>query len=357
MAAAMAIPAVASSLSQAQGPPEHSSIRLQYSDYQDYQSNQDRISIKSPMLWVDTAIGEKTEFEGSLVLDSISGASPLYLDTVSGASGTGIEDSRKAASGLITQYFDSFSLGIGGVFSTEDDYESRGLNLETSLWTPSKNTTFNFGIAANRDDITSSNNAEINESRTTFNFLAGISQILNSRSLIQTNFTFSGGNGYFSDPYKLNDNRPQSRNLGAILTQYILYFPAEDFSLHVDYRFSHDSWGLNSNMFEFSIYKPLAKKWLVRPSLRYYTQNAADFFQDSYPPRDLNQFYSADQRLASFGGITTSFMIQRDLSQGFTVDLELGFLQQRSNFRPGGGSDNISPFYARFFTIGLTKTF
>ena len=83
--------AARSQLALAQSAPDEGVVALRYYDYRDWQPGVDRMSVKSPSLYALVPLSPTLAVEGSLVYDSVSGASPLFHDTVSGASGRGIE--------------------------------------------------------------------------------------------------------------------------------------------------------------------------------------------------------------------------------------------------------------------------
>jgi len=354
MSAALAIPGLAA----AQAPAAAPSVRFKYAYYDDYQPGEDRMKINAPMAWLRAPLGEHADVEGSIVYDAISGASPYYLDTLTGASGLGINDHRRAGDGRVTYYFDRFSVGVGGAYSDEDDYTSRGGQLESAVWTEDKNTIINFGAGLNRDSVGSTNNLELDETKRSQNYFLGVTQLLTSRSMLQSNLSLTIDDGYLSDPYKILDNRPASRDQYAWLTRYVLYFPDTDASLHADYRFYWNSWGVDSHTLEMAWFQQLAAGWLIRPGVRYYSQGAAFFFTSEFPPALFeNQFLSADQRLASFGSLTLGLKVVKELDQGFSIDAGFDFIQQSPNLSSGGGSDNIEPLFARIIYIGLAKIF
>lgn len=341
----------------AQSPPDQSTIRLQFDRYNDYQRTADRMLDYGPSFYFETPLGEKSSAEGSLGFDSISGASPLYLSSLSGASAVGIDDFRRSGDLNITHYFENFSLGIGGAASHEEDYSSVGGSLAGQIWSRDKNTVFSASVGANADDISASNDPSIDEHRHGLSYLLGVSQILSRRSSAQLNLTYSNGDGYFSDPYKPFDNRPHSRDQFALLARHVLFFPDLNASLHTDYRFAWDSWELQSHLFELAWYQPLGEIWTLRPNVRYYSQSDASFFHSVFPPEEPGSFYTADQRLSGFGGITAGLKIIWTIGDGYSADVSYSFLVQRADYALGTGSSGIEPFYAQFWSFGLTKKF
>ena len=360
LTAALAIPGIGiSTTALAQSAPEPAEIRFLYGGYSDYQgSGTDRVSVNSPMLWLKTPLGADTTLEMSGVLDSVSGASPWYLDSLSGASGLGIHEYRKAIDGKLTHSWERFSLGVGAAFSTEHDYESKSGSLEGKWWTEDKNTTLAAGFSADSDDISSSIDSTFNDTRHTQHYFFGVTQVISPNDIIQSNISYDDANGYLSDPYKPLDNRPRSRESWAWLTRYNRYLDSLDASLHLDYRLYHDSYGILSHTVEIALYKPFGDGWMVRPSIRYYTQKSADFFSATFPPETVGGYFSADERMGTFGGVTVGVKLEKDLGRGFSASAGVDYLVQDPGLALSGGTKaNVEKFYAPFFTIGIAKKF
>ena len=359
LAAALAIPGVTTS-TLAQTAPDEAAMRLQYSYYKDRQAGgEDRVRIRSPLAWARMPFGETWEAEGSFQYDSFSGASPQYLSTLSGASGKGINDIRRAGDLKFTRYFERFALGLGGLVSSEDDYNSRGGIFEGRWWTDDKNTTLTTGFAAYADDISATNNPRVDERRRTVHFLLGGTQVLDRSSLIQSNLSYGAANGFLTDPYKFFDNRPRNRHSLAWLTRYNRFIEKTRGSLHLDYRYYRDNWSIISHLFDVAYYQPLGSIWTFRPSVRYYTQSSADFFSNIYPPTDFDIHYSADQRLGGFGGVTLGLKVYCNIGWGTTLDLSAEYLRQKPDYKLGGdhNSEGIERFVAEIFSFGITKKF
>jgi len=356
LGAALAIPA-GSAL--AEGPPPISEIKLVYFDFQDWQSGgEDRMHIKSPMIWFATPLGDSWSVEGTLQLDDISGASPQYLDSLSGASGVGINDRRQWGDVRVSRYFERFSLSLGGAVSTEDDYISRSASIEGRWWTEDKNTTVSFGISPNFDRITSSNDGTLLERRRAFTYLVGLTQVLSPNSLLQSNFSYATGDGYHSDPYKFFDKRPTSRDQFAWLTRHNYFVAAADAALHTDYRFYWDSWSVQSHLLEVKWYQPLGEHFMVRPGIRYYSQDSAEFFSSEFPPLDENSNYSPDQRLASYGSLSYGLKVEYAIGEHVTLDALVQFIEQRGSWKLfGSGNSELKDYHARYTGVGVTAKF
>ena len=361
-AAALALPGMLPADAAAQAVADHGILQFKYLDYRDWQPGADRMTVRSPSLYTLIPINDTTEFEGSLVYDAMSGASPLYHNTLSGASGLGVTDYRTAGDAKVTKYFGAWSLGVAGVVSSERDYLSRGASLDARFYTDDRNRTWALGIAGANDRInpTNSNAGGItNAPRNTLEYLVGVTQALSPTQIVQSNVTYSYGHGYFNDPYKLLDTRPSERRILAWLTRYNQYFAEPDAALRLSYRYIDDSFGSNSSTITAAWVQALPREWSVTPALRYYTQAASWFYHD--PPAGsgfkLHEPYTMDTRLSAFGAFTVGVTVGKVFSDGWSADLRADFYRQQSSWRIGGGSPGLQSFSARWFIVGITKTF
>jgi hypothetical protein len=362
IAAALALPGMLPGTSLAQSAPDEGVIALRYYDYRDWQAGADRMSVRSPSLYALVPLSDTLTVEGSLVYDSVSGASPLYHDTVSGASGRGIGDYRSAADAKLTRYFGGSAIAVGAAYSHEQDYLSRAASVEWRTWSADRNRTFAIGMGAAKDRINAVegvNGPVLDQPRETYDYLLGITQVLDARSLVESSLTWSDGRGYYADPYKLHDARPDRRRIFAWLTHYNRYFPAWDATLRFAYRYLDDSFGDRSHMLEASWVQALPNGFTLTPTLRYLTQSAASFYRDPPFPEGFvpGGLYTADARLSAFGAVTLGLRLAKELPHGVTADLAVNVYRQRGDWRLGRGSPGLAEFSARWIELGLSKRF
>jgi hypothetical protein len=360
LAAALALPGILPATALAQLTPDPGLISLKYLDYRDWQPGADRIRVKTPSLYARKPLSDSLQAEGSIVYDSISGASPLYHNTLSGASHLGVTDYRTAGDAKLTKYFDRFAVGVGAAVSSERDYLSRALSLDVRVSSDDRNRTFAFGIGGAGDRINSTNGIAEGKERHTLDLLAGITQALSPDAIVQSTLTFSSGHGYYSDPYKMLDARPDHRQILAWLTRYNQYLAGLDASIGVSYRYLHDSFGTSSHTVDATWNQPLPNGWALAPSVRYYTQRAADFYFDPPFPQGFvpGELYTADARLSAFGALTAGLTLSKQLPDGWSFDVAVDFYRQRSDWHLGGdGSPGLEPFSARWIRTGISKSF
>ena len=360
IAAALALPGILPSHALAQTAPDEGVVAMRYLDYRDWQPGARRMTVRNPSLYALVPFGSSLAVEGSLIYDAMSGASPLYHDTLSGASGLGITDYRTVGDMKVTKYIDGNALAFGVAGSYERDYKSRAASFEWRRASADRNTTLAVGVAATRDSIDSANGVARNKHRETYDLLLGITQVLSSDALVESSVTWSDGRGYYSDPYKLLDTRPDQRRIFAWLTRYNRYLPHPDATLRVAYRYLDDSFGGRSHTVEASWVQTLPRGFTLMPMLRYYTQGAADFYHDPPFPEGSVQGepYTADTRLSAFGAITAGLRLAKSFPGGVTADVALSFYRQRAGWRAGGeGSPGLLEFSARWIEFGLEKRF
>jgi hypothetical protein len=327
------------------------------------------MSVRSPSLYALVPLSDTLAIEGSLVHDTMSGASPLFHNTLSGASGLSVTDYRAAGDVKLTKYFDGHALAVGAAYSHERDYISRAASVEFRTWTDDRNRTYALGFGAAKDRIDSVSTlvggvsvpgAARGERRETYEYLLGVTQVLRADAVVESSITWSDGRGYYNDPYKLLDVRPDRRRIFAWLTRYNQYLPRVDATLRIGYRYLHDSFGDRSHMLEASWVQSLPAGFTLTPTLRYLTQSAAGFYQDPPFPQGFvpGEPHTADTRLSAFGAITAGVRLAKEFAGGVSIDVAVNVYRQRPAWRAGGnGSPGIDEFSARWIEFGLEKRF
>lgn len=360
--AALALPGLEA---QADSIPENGVISIDYLHYQDKQPGLDRIGVHSPALHLLVPIAGSWLVEAGLVSDHVSGASPRYHTNVSGASH--MADDRLGADVRLTRYLGNATLSLGAAHSGENDYHSRAYSAAGSLATEDRNTTFNASFGVSNDDIDPVNQIVVNERRHTTEWLLGVEQVLTPRDIVKADFTHVRGRGYFSDPYKYVDSRPRGRDQNSVLLRWNHHLEGAVVA-RLSYRYYRDTFGIRAHTLGGEVELPLAGGWALTPSLRLYTQSAADFYfdpvYDSTFGAPFPQGYdfahpgysSADQRLAAFGAATLGFKVEKQLGQGWSVHTKLERYRQQAGWRQfGDGSPGLARFDATIWQIGLSK--
>lgn len=362
-AAALALPGLAATLpraAQAEAAPAAPELDLRYAHYQDFQPGAERMRVVTPSLFVLLPLSDAWSLKASYTRDSLSGASPLLYNALSGASGVGVHDIRRAGDAELTRYFGRVAVAVGAAVSREDDYDSNAAHVRVALDSADHDRTLTFGLGASEDTIDPVNGLVNDRPRHVLEGQVGFTQVLTRDSLASVAATWVHGSGYFNDPYKPLDTRPDQRDQGVLLARYNRFFEQTQIALRTSYRFYADSWDVRAHTLEVAAEKALPHDFALTPSVRYYTQSAASFYRDPPFPEGFvaGHPYSADTRLAAFGAFTLALELGAPLPGGWRADGKFAFYQQRSGWRVlGSGSPGIEPLSARIFELGLRKTF
>jgi hypothetical protein len=358
MAAAMLLPAARSA--QADLAPERGMVSLKYLEYQESQPGDDRIAVHAPSVMVMVPIAGEWSVSGTFTSDVVSGASPQWHTQ----NLTKMHDHRKATDISLTRYFQRGSLTVGGSYSKESDYLSRGLTVQGNVSTESKNTTFTFGVGLTDDKITPSTDFPEGKKNIT-DVLVGVSQVLTKADIAQFSLGYSHGRGLYTDPYKAMDERPEVRNATRFIARWNHHFAATDGVSHLNYRFYEDNWGIRAHTLGAEYVQPMPYGWTVTPSVRLYTQTAADFYFPVDPttapfpaPVGDAKVYSEDPRLSEFGAITWGIKVAKQLNADWLMDVKYEKYEQRAHWSlSGNGDPGLDPFSARMLQIGITRLF
>jgi hypothetical protein len=349
--------------------PTDAELSLKLMRYQDRQPGLQRTGVRSPALGLVLPITERWSLQATAVQDTVSGASPRYHTAISGASVQ--TDQREAVDLRLSHHGDGRGWTLGVASSDENDYRSRSASAEWRWFSEDRNRSLTTGLAYANDRIGATGQPLRKESRETWQALVSVTQAWTVRDLLQATFTFSRGQGYHSDPYKIPDERPRERDRAALLLRWNHHLPAADATARTSWRLYGDSYGVRAQTVELEWAQGLGERWTLGPALRLHSQRAASFYVDPPPPgpdglarppaRDPlspSTFISADARLAGFGAASLAFSVQWRWRAGHWLDLRLEQYEQRSSWRVGGrGSPGIAPLSARHWQIGTRVSF
>jgi len=389
--------------------------------HQSYVEDHSRMTVNTEALRVQYTVAPWLEVTGRGVYDAISGATPTgapaidqlkmrkpithepipnssitgftrLIDGVAGASpvsGAPISHSEipLAESRDIRRGGD---IGLGFTFgphhltpqisySQENDYISWAGSLNYSLELNEKNTIISAGWSHAYDQILPATGSYIEhrQIKNTDEFMVGVSQVVGPTTIISLNGTLGYANGYLNDPYRsvvfqespLDQNdqvvlqgekRPSWRNSQALLLTATQAIKPLNASIEGTYRFYHDSYGITANTFGLQWFQKFGRVAVVSPSLRYYRQSAASFYDIQFPG-DPNfdaahapNYYSSDYRLSYMETFTLG--IEGTIHIGEQFDVRLGYQRY---WMHGLDHETLQAVYpnANIFTIGLSYRF
>lgn len=315
-----------------------------------YYSEEDRVTVNKLVGTAKGFVSTKDTASIKVVFDAMSGATPTGAVLAStpaftGASGgTGINPSgdtaaladfsdTRAAVALDWEHEHTRTLSVNynGAFSVENDWRSFSVSATANKETSNRSTRFTLGIAGTYDEIFRVNGNNTPEpltrvadgrflsegERTTTDIIAGVTKVINRRTVAQFNLGFGIANGYMTDPYKVFsvvdatgvewdqyfEGRPDSRTRWTITANLNhMTFPGNN-GIHLSYRYYSDDWDVKSHTLDYAHRFTFANADYLEPRIRLYSQTKAEFYQNSFfAPNDgttpnLPQFLSADYRL------------------------------------------------------------
>ncbi len=331
-------------------------------------------------------------------------------------------ETRKQGDFALGYEWDEAAVSVAGGLSVEHDYESRFGSLSGRLDFNQKLTTLSGAVSYTGSDVravpnaaglsyidkslyaTSHEGAVFRRENDTFVFRGeredwsarlGLTQVVSKQAVLDTSISFTRSSGFLENPYKVAtfifvnpdqtpdpvdgllrgfvqpvlENRPEFRHQWAWNTRYAHYVPALGAALHFDYRFYSDDWGVNAHTFEFEWGQAFGDGWTLTPRLRYYSQDAADFYQPYYvfnqstpksgPTLDYGkipiQHFSSDHRLSGFGALSGGVTISKVIARG-AAQLEAGveyYTHEGGLKLGGGGEDDYADFDSILMNVGL----
>lgn len=355
-----------------------------------YSETEGRVQALEPAVTINAEFENEKVWSTKLVLDSLTGASPngalvsgqpQTFTTPSGKSNyttkagdipldDTFKDTRVNVSTSWSQPLSRTLKGSVGLnFSTEYDYVSLGLNTSLTKESDDKNTSYTAGLAYTNDKISAVGGTPIplaamapsgstqardgsDETKSTYDLLLGMSQVINRSWIVQANLSLGYSTGYLNDPYKIVtifddaagptlgdaqsyifENRPDKR-----FKQSLYLASKNNFKLGIlttSYRFFTDDWGLSSHTVESSFNYALSKKWHIEPGLRVYKQSAVDFYDFAIGNSEaLPKEVTADNRLGDMMAITPSIKFIRKLQNEKEMSLILRYYSQTGDSSP-----------------------
>jgi len=128
--------------------------------------------------------------------------------------------------------------------------------------------------------------------------------------------------------------------------------------MHLDYRYYVDTWGVNAHTFEATWIQPVWADWKMSPTVRYYSQGSADFYQPYFTQQRADGHYSSDYRLAQFGAIGGGVQISKDFFERLNLGFGIDFYERKNNYGFNSGSGtSVDNFTFSMYTAKINFKF
>lgn len=342
-------------------------VAVRMLSYRDRQPGLERVRADSPSLQVQLPLGGRWSVDATATRDSVSGASPRWHSSISGASR--LRDNRSAFDARFSHHGERDTWSVGVATSDEHDYESRAVSVEWRHSSEDNNRSVALSAGHARDRIGSSDDPTLDARRRSTSLGASLTLVLTAVDVAQASLSWTDGRGWFNDPYKALDQRPDRRRQAALLLRWNHHVAAADASLRSQWRIYRDSFGVRAHTLGLEWAQALSPTWTLTPIVRVHTQDAASFYADPvydrigepYPPGFFEQpprYLSLDHRLSAFGALTLGLKLEAALAPKWSADLRVDRYEQRGSWRiGGGGSPGLAPLKASFVQIGVVHRF
>jgi hypothetical protein len=354
-----------------------------------YGESDGRVTAFEPAVHASKDLGDDESIDLRLVVDVLTGATPngahasSVAQTFTTPSGNGtytaapgetpldstFKDTRVAVGGDWTMPFSRLSrIKLGVNASGEHDYFSLGASATYLRDFNNRNTTLSAGLAFNNDTINpeggiptalspmrlpgQTNREGSDDTKTVTDMILGITQVVSRNTLMQFNYSMGMQDGYLTDPYKIvtvvdsaglpstsylsqvnsdalpyvYEKRPDSRQLNSLFFRTVHHLNQD--VINFSYRYFWDDWGITSNTFDLKYRYEIGRGYL-QPHVRYYMQDAADFYvhnlrEDENVAPDgtvLLDAVSSDYRLAKL--TTTTLGLKYGYALGDNSELSI----------------------------------
>lgn len=239
---ALLLPAYQTAIADA--PPDFTEIGVQYSNYEedDTQAGKtvggkksQRYSIDVAQFHLLTPVADNWSVALDVQWEDMSGASPWFVGQNSDGdvqvfmSGASIADTRTDVSVTTRYYYERGNAGLNYTHSDEDDYKSDAVALDGSFNSEDGMTTYSGAISASFDDIDPTQGTyptnTLGDNKDVRSAWMGVSRIVSKRAILRFGLSYTYRDGFLTDPYKLNDRRPDERKEWALSGGYRQYFP------------------------------------------------------------------------------------------------------------------------------------
>jgi hypothetical protein len=326
------------------------------------------VTVSGPSMLVQKSIGEHVSVSANYLIDMVSSAS---VDVETSASP--YEDERTQSSLSAAFLLGKSTYSVSYVKSDESDYVADTMILGVSHDMFGDLTTISFGYKDGKNDVFRNvkiddvkqrdpNFAEHMESK---GYNVGITQIITKNLILTGQYEVDTDEGFLRSPYRsvrffidpFNQGRQdeiypntRSSNAASIRAKYFLPYRA---ALDGMYRFYTDTWGVIGHTGELGYVHPLdlphfGGQWIFEGRVRYYTQTAANFYQDIFPRADFSNFMARDKELATYTAITAGL----NATYEFKIDRFPWLSKGQLNLRYDYMTVNYDNFRDARFSLG-----
>jgi hypothetical protein len=279
------------------------------------------LTVEGPSVLIRKKIGDNFSASYNYYVDMISSASIDVLLTASP-----YKEKRTQQSASVQYLHGKTTYSAEYIHSREPDYiaDTSVFSLSQDMFGDLTTVTMSYSRGWDRvyRDIKLADGAIINDPAFAQrvdhrSYAVGLAQVLTRNLILSLNYQALTDQGYLQNPYRdvvfltpgtgkgwatepqIYPGTHTSNATSADLKYYLPYRAALDGF----YRYYTDTWGIRANTLQLGYTQPW-RHWIFDGTLRYYKQNAANFYNDLFPRADAQNFMARDRELAAFSSYT-----------------------------------------------------
>lgn len=301
-------------------------------------SGNEKVTVIEPEIFVKHQITADTEINASFTIDTWTAESDTILDGNTGASGSGKKGQARVAPNIgARREIGKNKYGMNLGFSSEYDYTSKNISADFERSFADDNFTLGIGVQYYADtvslfpDITPPANAKITKDlkRDIYAINLGASQILTRKDIVEVGVTYANSKGRLESTagtVNIAGTRevevlPGKRERSAISTKWV-HALSDEMALNLSYRNYFDDWGAHAHTARAAYLIALREEQdFVEIALRYHSQDAVDYYKDSFGTTE--RFMTSDSDMSKFSSIEPSVMYSRSLGGLHVFGVEL----------------------------------
>jgi hypothetical protein len=307
------------------------------------------VEVDGTTVLVRKGFAQKFSLYGKYHQDSITGASP---DVLAGASKYTEDRDEYTIGG--DYLYDNTVMGAFYTYSDENDYEANttGFNISHDMF--SDLTTVALGFSYGWDTVKRVDAPQFEEDLTRYQYRVSLSQVLTSKIKASVSYEATIEDGYLNNPYRFviignvpqglgSEIYPGTRTSQATAVRATKYW---DFraATSLGYRYFRDTWDIVAHTVDFTYSQYFGDRWLTDLYLRYYTQDAANFYSNNFSVRQ--NYMARDKELSSFDsysiGAKVSYRVFEEFSRFNNGTLNLSAEYIDSQYDDYSGIEDLS---------------
>lgn len=244
-----------------------------------------------------------------------------------------VSEQRDEINAGLERRIDDFSVRGGYRYSAENDYEAHGGIIVGTLDLEGHCTIFELRLTAEQDTVGRSGDETFSRPLTLIGGRLNYTQVIDPSMVVQAAYELGHAEGFLSSPYRfvgvggdgrcagsaelcLPETHPGARTRHAIVVRGRRALD-DSVSLHLDYRFYVDDWGLYANTAAAQLGWMHDEHGLVSIRYRLHQQGAAAFYRSTYPaPSGILQYVTRDRELSPLWTHRIALSYEREVEIG-----------------------------------------